>query len=1182
MSTEDEPETPDSGTHVRPEVVAERARRDAEARHRIATEIDTTFLVEAAAGTGKTTALIARIVESVRQGRALDRMAAVTFTDKAAGELRLRLREELERARHGTSDAAVRRHLLAGVRALEGAAIGTIHSFCLDLLRQRPVEAVLDPDFELIDQEDADALADRAFDQVFRASLQDPPEGIRRVLCLRRWGSSMSSPSELLRGAARTLVSHRDFDATWARPPFDRAAAMEAVLDAARGVAPLATICQQEDDYLRQSFEVILEVVAAADARAEARARRRARGDDDGAAHDEDRLEAELRALRSHRAMNWKGRGRKYGTMTRDEAKALRDGFRDRLDAFVDAAERDLAACLQLELSAVLGVYEALKRQAGVIDFLDVLSCTRDLLVSNPDVRNTLRERFDHVYVDEFQDTDPVQAEILVLLCSTEEGVREGPGPLWTRLPLVPGKLFTVGDPKQAIYRFRRADVAVYEKVRAAVLDAGGEVLELSKSFRAVPSIQAMVNGTFEPIFGSGEPGVQAAHVPLGQAREERTDGLPGVVALPIPSVYGERDYPQFNAIEESTPDAVAAYVHWLLRKSGYTTGPDARRLEASDVCLLFTRMASSWKDHALPYVRALEARGIAHVAHAGRSLHDREEIHGLRRVLAAVEWPDDELEVYAVLRGPFIGFYDEDLLRYVNEVGRLQPFPDAPRTMDQLPEFARPIAEVLDLLAELHLMRNRQPVADTLDAWLSATRAHAGLAFRAGPRQALAGVAHLLDRARVFETHRATSFRAFVEWLEQEAEQPSGVGATGGAGVRLMTVHKAKGLEWPVVILCDPTAKADHGYPSRYVDADRRLWATSLCNAAPAELLDHAEEVLKADAAERKRVLYVAATRARDLLVVPIVGDRPDGKFSKMHLEDRWLAPLWSALYPPAKAVPKAAPGCFEPVGGDTVLARPDLRWPPTKTQAGRHTSELGLDVVWWNPAALALSLPPRTGMAREKLLAGGPQTQRTERSRATLSRWLEVGAKTRARASAPSAPAETVRTRALAHHEPGEVVTLQTGAWREDRPRGARFGTLVHAVLAEIPFDAEAPIIHTLARTHARLLGATDAEVEAAAQSVGVALKHPIFERAAASPNCRREVAVTNLADDGVVIEGVVDLAFLEDDPFGDSVWTVVDYKTDLGAGAPPEYVAQVRLYATAIAEATGLPTEAVLLAV
>ncbi len=118
--------------------------------------------------------------------------------------------------------------------------------------------------------------------------------------------------------------------------------------------------------------------------------------------------------------------------------------------------------------------------------------------------------------------------------------------------------------------------------------------------------------------------------------------------------------------------------------------------------------------------------------------------------------------------------------------------------------------------------------------------------------------------------------------------------------------------------------------------------------------------------------------------------------------------------------------------------------------------------------------------------------------------------------------------------------------------------------------------------ASTEGRLLGATDAEVEAAAQSVGVALKHPIFERAAASPNCRREVAVTNLAADGVVIEGVVDLAFLEEDPFGDSVWTVVDYKTDLGAGAPPEYVAQVRLYATAIAEATGLPTEAVLLAV
>ncbi len=138
-----------------------------------------------------------------------------------------------------------------------------------------------------------------------------------------------------MRGAARRLVSHGDGDATGARPTCDRAAAMEEGLDAAREVAPLATICQQEDDYLRQSFEVILEVVAAADARAEARERRRARGDDERAAHDEDRLEAELRALRSNRAMNWKGRGKRYGGTSRDEAKALRDGFRDRLDAFV-------------------------------------------------------------------------------------------------------------------------------------------------------------------------------------------------------------------------------------------------------------------------------------------------------------------------------------------------------------------------------------------------------------------------------------------------------------------------------------------------------------------------------------------------------------------------------------------------------------------------------------------------------------------------------------------------------------------------------------------------------------------------------------------------------------------------------------------------------------------------------
>ena len=1172
------------------DAIQEALARDAEARARIGDDLDTTFLVEAAAGTGKTTALVARIVEAVRRGRSLARMVVVTYTDKASGELRLRLREELETARLDAPDPETRRRLLEGTRELEGAAIGTIHSFCADLLREWPVEAGIDPAFELMDQDEADALADRAFDEIFRDALADPPPGIRRVLCLRRWASYQVSPSELLRTAARELVAHRDFHAPWTRPGFERRARLDEVLEVAREVAAMADEVDDPEDYLRQAFDAIAEIVRVAEAREAARARRVARGEGDTREDDDDRLEAELRSFRKHKTRRYRGRGKRYGKWDRDEAKAVKDRFFEALDEFVREAEQDLAALLQAELRPVVFRYEQLCAQAGRLDFLDLLLRTRDLLRARPEVLEELRLRLDHVFVDEFQDTDPVQAEILVRLCSEARDEGEGDEAHEGGERLVPGKLFVVGDPKQAIYRFRRADVGVYEGVRQQVLAAGGEVLELSRSFRAVPSVQRFVNVAFAPLFGEGKPGIMPRYVPLAPHRDP-TPNAASVVALPIPEFYGGWKKGNYGTIDGSCPEAVAAFVAWLMHRSGFTVEADTggrRAVRPDDVCLLFTRMRSTWKDIALPYVRALEARNLPHVAHAGKALHDREEIHAIRRALTAIEWPDDTLEVHAVLKGPLFGFFDETLLRYVREVGELHPFaPElgAPELGAELEdEDLRAVAGALALLAELHAQRNRRPVADTLSALLTATRAHAGLAFRPGPGQALAGVAHVLDLARAFETRRATSFRAFALWLEAQGEEGRDQTAVNsGEGVRLMTVHSAKGLEWPVVVLCDPTATAEFDEPSRYVDAERALWATSLCHAAPQELETHREEVLEADRAEKHRVLYVAATRAREMLVLPIAGGRPDGKFGPdVHLPGKWLEPLWRAAYPPRAARPEPATGCFPRVGAPTVLDVPQGCY-DTIFGAGAHTSEAGAPIVFWDPGALALAARPRKGMTREALLiapAGG--TDASEGPRAAMVSWRQRGERTRARAAAPSAPAMTVRARALELHEPGEVVVLQTGAWTEERPRGPRFGTLVHAVLAEIPWGATRPTIEALARTHARLLGALPEEIAAAITSVEIALKHPIFERAAAADECRREVATTAVTPDGVVIEGVVDLAFLEDDPFGESGWTVVDYKTDLHGGAPAEYIAQVRLYAEAITAATGQPAEAVLLAV
>lgn len=1157
---------------------------DAEARRRIAEELGTTFLVEAAAGTGKTTALVSRILAAVEAGVRLDGVIAVTFTDKAAGELKLRLREGLERRRTAASDSVVRARFDAGLAALELAHVGTIHGLCAELLRERPVEAQVDPAFEMLSEDDGARLLSRAFDAWFQVVLADPPPGVRRVLQGRRWSETDGSgPRRELRRAARDLADRRDFPTPWSLPVFERAERLRAALAAVEDYAEACLRSPTRSSDLDAATRFGLELhPLVRDVR-----RMLERGPETDAL---DAVESALRVMTrgtfkrkwvyKFLPSKWKGAEpeRLAAEVARDRAIAL-------VEDVLRECDEELAALLQRELQAVVVRYEELKRRRGVLDFLDLLELARDLVRDHDEARAELQARFTHLFVDEMQDTDPLQSELLLLLAADDPTERD-----WRRARLVPGKLFMVGDPKQAIYRFRRADLGVYEDVKARVREAGGEVLTLSTSFRARPGIQRFVNAAFAGCFGEGLPGVQARHVPLAPARAEQ-EGRPEVIVLPVPEPYGDFGTGAYDgAIRSSYPEAVAAFVRWLVHDSGWTVEVDGveRAILARDVCLLLTRMTTGWSDLTEGYVRALEARQLPLVVHGGRSFYARDEVVALRQVLAAIEQPDDELAVFAVLRGVFFGFSDAELFRYRESVGMLSPVASAEAAREGT---ERAIADALAFLRALHLQRNERPFAETLGRFLEETRAHAGLAFWPSPRQTLASVDRLVDRARRFDTRGATSFRAFVDFVEGEAERSNAGDAPyveeGVDGVRLMTVHRAKGLEFPVVVLCDPTAKADTERPSRYVDAARRVWAEPLCGAVPRELQERAEQVLAADDAERRRLLYVATTRARDLLVVPGLGDeRPD---------NWWTGPLADVSYPPRGSAPRATPGVSVEFRGDTVLARPSKVIDKRRARAGAlepirpGTYEIRPDstadaptsqvqVTWWDPSALALRVEPFSGLRGQELL--NLKGKGREPARAAYKRWAARRDELLARASVPSLSVRTVREVALEGvKEAREVSTLTTGAWHEGRPTGPRFGTLVHAVLAESPFDADRGAVGALARAHGRLLGATAAEVEASVEAVAAALEHPLLQRAAVATRVCRETPVHRRLPDGTLVEGVVDLAFLEDDPFGDVRWTVVDYKTDLSGGAPDDYVVQVELYAKAIEAATGVAAEAVL---
>jgi ATP-dependent exoDNAse (exonuclease V) beta subunit len=1148
---------------------------DEDARRRIAEDLDTTLFVEAAAGTGKTQALIGRIVGLLANGRAeLKDVVAVTFTEKAAGEMKLRLRSEIEAARAAGSNP----RLDAAIAQLELARVGTIHAFCADLLRERPIEAGIDPLFEVVPEDEAQRLLDQAFESWFQRILEDPMPGVRRVLRRRARHGRGEAARDALRAAAGALVDHRDFPGAWRREPFDRDPAIDALLEELTAVGDLTPRASRADDYLAQSTAEIQRFVT------ENRLREGVRG------RDYDGLEAELRDLARARSWRWKGSPRRpFGPdLPRAAVLARRDGAKRRLDDFLAAADADLAPLLQAELRPVLAEYETLKRRRGALDFLDLLLRARDLLRDDDAIRRGVQRRFSHYFVDEFQDTDPLQAEILLLLAADAAGERD-----WQEVRPLPGKLFFVGDPKQAIYRFRRADVAVYEAVKRQLRAHGAEVVYLRRSFRGVRPIQELVNACFAPVMMGSPDGSQAEYVDLEKHRPAPV-GQPAIVALPVPSPYADWGAITNWSIERSYPVAVGAFVDWLVHDSGWKVdeGGAAVPVQPRHVCILFRRFKRFRDDVTREYVRALEVRQIPHVLVGGRSFHEREEVLAIRNALAAIEWPEDELRVFATLRGPFFALNDDVLLSFRGRIGRLHPLRRlAP---EQLDDSDGQVAEALAILADLHFSRNRRPVAATIERLLAAVRAHAGIAIWPTGEQALANCLRTIDVARRFERGGARSFRAFVERLENDAEravsEESPAVEEGTEGVRVMTVHRAKGLEFPVVILADPTCNLARETPSRHVDTARNLWAEPLCGCAPLDLLDARDEEQRRDRDEGIRIAYVAATRARDLLVVPVLGD-PGAE------SDGWLSVLDPGVYPAPenRRAPSPAAGC-PAFGGDSLSERPERAAEGHASVApGQHQPSLGEhEVVWWDPNALDLQREQNVGLRQQSILeadheqvavAGGERAHeawQTARREALRAGSLE--------SLSPAPVTDLAMTRALSLPlTTVEVVAVQSAT--ATAARGQRFGTLVHAVLAAVPLDANAVSVEGTARIYAALLGLDDADVRAAVPRVVAALQHPILLRAASCParaDLRREEPVTWVVTEtprpeqhagSVLAEGVVDLAFREPG----RGWTVVDFKTDIDIEPRlEEYRRQVLLYCAAIAAATGDPAKGVLLKV
>jgi ATP-dependent exoDNAse (exonuclease V) beta subunit len=870
------------------------ALTDASARRAALLDSHRTLLVEAGAGSGKTSLMAGRVALLFASGVPPRAVAAITFTELAAADLAARIRSFVARLLSGEVppelsvalpdglDAHARANLAAANASLDDLTSTTIHGFCQDLVRPYPVEADVDPGARVADEVEAGLLFDDLRDRWLRERLgprADPHGAIAAMV-----GVDVDLALRLVDETIGLLRAHRVV-----RPPpgGDVPAAYEAFLHAVAAVelaipadAPAEALpFRRAAARLREHLEPhagLPAALAIAALTLPATHLRVKRGSIFG-----------YRAYRTKTA--WCAQGGAEGASRHAEgAEALAALERAQEHLCQEAAAHALRAVLA-EVGELLRAFGSAKRDAAMLDFDDLLVTADRLLRDHGGVRHALAARYRHVLVDEFQDTDPLQAAVLWRLC----GDPPGHGPLFAGADdplswrLRPGALFVVGDPKQSIYRFRGADVRAYVAAREAIARAhDGAVLSVSTNFRSVASILAYANARFEgPLAAPGQGGF----VPLGPWRADAggahvarltvARALPIEHARPIArdravardrpaedadAAVAEPDAAERRDLEAgAVADAVASLIgrHPIASRGGAPC-------EAADIALLAPTGSDLWR-----FERALEERGVAVATQAGKGFYQRQEVHDLIALALAVADPRDRLALGALLRGPLVGCSDEELLDVAEGLAE-RPWSERRLTLTtDADAVAHPlVARTLRTLQDLRALARGATPYRVLWEGVARMRVRAILRARhgRGADRALANVDRLLELARPFGVRGLAAFARELRtrWADAERAVEGRPDAVRDA-VTLLTVHSSKGLEWPVVMPVNTFGDVRRASAPVVDRRDGSLHARVLGTSYPA-LVEAVELEGEAEAQERVRLWYVAATRAKDLLVVP------------------------------------------------------------------------------------------------------------------------------------------------------------------------------------------------------------------------------------------------------------------------------------------------------------------------
>ncbi len=756
------------------------APADHAARERIRVDHDHTLFVVAGAGTGKTTALVSRVVELVACGRTqLDDLAAITFTEAAAAELRDRIRSALERAARGDDphvESAEARARCAAARArLDEAALTTLHGFAQRLLARFPIEAGVPPRFEVVDEIEAAIAFEEGWHALADTLLADPDleEPLLTALALdvtmRRW-----------REIAQAL--HANWDRVPDAPvdPVPAPRSPSAALDVGPIVAAIGEAweirdrCDAPDDKLLiklESLHTAIEMLALA-----------------APIGGLDLLETVI-ALPVPSA----GNVGKQGNWSVDKAhvRARIEAVGAARDACLDAVGRAVLDAVAPRLFEWVRTRAAERAAAGRLEYHDLLVLARNLLRHDERVRRAVAQRYRFVLIDEFQDTDPLQAELAALLAAASDPT----GQLWHEIVVEPGRLFFVGDPKQSIYRFRRADLLLYHR---AADRFGDHAVELATNFRSTPGVIGWVNDVFDGLLRDSDAAIQAEPARLTAHRDaiadHPSDGPP--VAL-----FGEPLAESAAELRVREAADVAALVRTIVgrwRVVDPRTHVERAARHHDIAILLPTRLSLDAVD------RALDDADIAARVESRSLVFATSEVRDLLSVLQAVDDPGDALAVVAALRSPALACSDRALAQWALAGGRWDYRLGGPDGIAADHDVAIGMAT----LRRLHEARDARSVSDTVDAVITECALDVVAIAHRRPRDRWRRTRFLLEHARAWDAFAdGATLRGFVEWARRQADENATAiempaPEVDDDAVRILTMHGAKGLEFPIVIL--------------------------------------------------------------------------------------------------------------------------------------------------------------------------------------------------------------------------------------------------------------------------------------------------------------------------------------------------------------------------------------------